>query len=146
MSAGRERDQQGVKSAQTDGLGGDSMEHSTHTGHLQLRGNTSSTLSLTASSQGCKGRLNIYLVPLISNVSTAQHLPDLFTVGTTNFPTYYSVVTQKLNIFNVVSHKPSFKSVPECNFLFSGLVFEQRNKQNQTKYFYKLKQATRTKT
>ena len=60
MSIERERGaSKGVKPAQTDGPGGDSTEYNTHTGHLQLRGNTSSTLSLTASSQGCKGRLNI---------------------------------------------------------------------------------------
>ena len=44
------------------------------------------------------------------------------------------VVTQKPNIFIVVSHKTSFKSDPGCNFLFSGFPVSSPSREtNKTK-------------
>ena len=43
-------------------------------------------------------------------------------------------VTQKPNIFIVVSHKTSFKSDPGCNFLFSGFPVSSPSREtNKTK-------------
>ena len=67
-----------------------------------------------------------------SNLHCTRYYPDQYTTRKKILKNKF--VTQKPNIFNVVSHKTSFKSDPGCNFLFSGFpVSSPIRETNKTK-------------